>query len=337
MRQISSRAPRETFLRQVCRMRRSAWGRGKARGTSGNTSQHNPRRPTLTDEETARIMKSEPFLKFFSSASKLIEVAITEENTLGMENYSEDLTTDDTTKLLSLHRVFSDDKWSKGRSVTSLDWSPRFGELVMSSHGSREAATNEAEGVCIIWNIKYKRETPEYVFTSESPLVSTRFHPLNSQSPFRFSIFHPNLVIGAAYSGQVMLWDNRCTWSPPGSIRLRSNKRSAVQRSRFSPTAHTLPVYSAQVIISTTILVQVVGLQNANNLITVSTDGKLCSWSLDMLTEPVEVMELEYHKPGGSSKTTGLPVYPTCLSFQENDANNFIVGCETGSVYSATR
>ena len=88
---------------------------------------------------------------------------------------------------------------------------------------------------------------------------------------------------------------------------------------------------------STTILLQVVGLQNANNLITVSTDGKLCSWSLDMLTEPVEVMELEYHKSGGSSKTTGLPVYPTCLSFQENDANNFIVGCETGSVYTATR
>ena len=163
-------------------MRRSARGRGKALGTSGNTSQHNPPRATLTDEETARIMKSEPFLKFFSSASKLIEVAITEENTLGMENYSEDLTTDDATKLMSLHRVFSDDKWSKGRSVTSLDWSPRFGELVMSSHGSREAATNEAEGVCIIWNIKYKRETPEYVFTSESPLVSTRFHPYTPRS-----------------------------------------------------------------------------------------------------------------------------------------------------------
>lgn len=32
--------------------------------------------------------------------------------------------------------------------------------------------------------------------------------------------------------------------------------------------------------------VNVVGTQNANNLITVSTDGKMCSWSLDMLSQP---------------------------------------------------
>jgi len=32
--------------------------------------------------------------------------------------------------------------------------------------------------------------------------------------------------------------------------------------------------------------VNVVGTQNAHNLITVSTDGKMCSWSLDMLSTP---------------------------------------------------
>lgn len=32
--------------------------------------------------------------------------------------------------------------------------------------------------------------------------------------------------------------------------------------------------------------VNVVGTQNANNLITVSTDGRMCSWSLDMLSQP---------------------------------------------------
>lgn len=32
--------------------------------------------------------------------------------------------------------------------------------------------------------------------------------------------------------------------------------------------------------------VNVVGTQNANNLITVSTDGKMCSWNLDMLSQP---------------------------------------------------
>ena len=32
--------------------------------------------------------------------------------------------------------------------------------------------------------------------------------------------------------------------------------------------------------------VSVVGTQNAHNLISVSTDGKICSWSLDMLSQP---------------------------------------------------
>ena len=32
--------------------------------------------------------------------------------------------------------------------------------------------------------------------------------------------------------------------------------------------------------------VNVVGTQNAHNLISVSTDGKMCSWSLDMLSQP---------------------------------------------------
>ena len=31
---------------------------------------------------------------------------------------------------------------------------------------------------------------------------------------------------------------------------------------------------------------RVVGTQNAHNLISISTDGKLCSWSLDMLSQP---------------------------------------------------
>ena len=32
--------------------------------------------------------------------------------------------------------------------------------------------------------------------------------------------------------------------------------------------------------------VNVVGTQNAHNLISVSNDGKMCSWSLDMLSQP---------------------------------------------------
>jgi dynein intermediate chain len=74
-----------------------------------------------------------------------------------------------------------------------------------------------------------------------------------------FARFHPNLILGGTYSGQIVLWDNR------------HNKRTPVQRSPLSASAHTHPVYCAKV----------VGTQNAHNLITISTDGKgrgSCLW-----------------------------------------------------------
>ena len=43
-----------------------------------------------------------------------------------------------------------------------------------------------------------------------------------------FTSFHPKLVIGGTYSGQIVLWD------------LRSNKRTPVQRSPLSANAHTV-------------------------------------------------------------------------------------------------
>lgn len=101
---------------------------------------------------------------------------------------------------------------------------------------------------------------------------------------------------------------------------MRSSKKTPVQRSPLSATAHTHPVYCTQI----------VGTQNAHNLISISTDGKLCSWSLDMLSAPQETMELNPQK-----QTRAVAV--TCMSFHVDDYNNFLVGSEEGVVYSACR
>ena len=72
-----------------------------------------------------------------------------------------------------------------------------------------------------------------------------------------------NLIIGGTNSGQLVLWYNR------------HNTRTPVRRSPLSASMDTQSVYSARV----------VGTQNAQNLITVITDGKMCSWPLDMLAQ----------------------------------------------------
>ncbi|XP_019724407.1 dynein cytoplasmic 1 intermediate chain 1a isoform X2 [Hippocampus comes] len=254
----------------------------------------------LTEEERQQILHSSEFQNFFDCSIRVMERALAESGDIffdyggrALEDKEGDLAGGSS---LSFTRLFYDDHWSKHRVVTCLDWSPQYPELLVASYNNNEDAPHEPDGVALVWNIKFKKSTPEYIFHCQSPVVSVGF-----------ARFHPNLVVGGTYSGQIVLWDNR------------SHRRTPVQRTPLSAAAHTHPVYC----------VNVVGTQNANNLITVSTDGRMCSWSLDMLSQPQESMELVYNK--------SKPVAVTGMAFPTGDVNNYVVGSEEGTVYTASR
>uniref|UniRef100_A0AAX7SXA6 Dynein cytoplasmic 1 intermediate chain 1 n=1 Tax=Astatotilapia calliptera TaxID=8154 RepID=A0AAX7SXA6_ASTCA len=227
----------------------------------------------LTEEERQQILHSSEFQSFFDCSIRVMERALAEDSDIFFDYSGRDL----------------DDK--EGLSFLS-----QYPELLVASYNNNEDAPHEPDGVALVWNIKFKKATPEYIFHCQSPVVSVGF-----------ARFHPNLVVGGTYSGQIVLWDNR------------SHRRTPVQRTPLSAAAHTHPVYC----------VNVVGTQNANNLITVSTDGRMCSWSLDMLSQPQETMELVYNK--------SKPVAVTCMAFPTGDVNNYVVGSEEGTVYTASR
>ncbi|KAH0621483.1 hypothetical protein JD844_022840 [Phrynosoma platyrhinos] len=211
----------------------------------------------LTEEEKQQILHSEEFLSFFDHSTRIVERALSEQINIFFDYSGRDLEDKEgeiqAGAKLSLNRQFFDERWSKHRVVSCLDWSSQYPELLVASYNNNEDAPHEPDGVALVWNMKYKKTTPEYVFHCQSAVMSATF-----------AKFHPNLVVGGTYSGQIVLWDNR------------SNKRTPVQRTPLSAAAHTHPVYC----------VNVVGTQNAHNLISISTDGKICSWSLDMLSQP---------------------------------------------------
>ncbi|XP_033115554.1 cytoplasmic dynein 1 intermediate chain 2-like isoform X3 [Anneissia japonica] len=253
----------------------------------------------LSSDEKQQIINSSDFQSFFDRASRVMERALFEESDIFMDYTGEDRDREgdkDASAKLSLNRQFFDDRWSRHRVVSSLDWSNQYPELLVASYNNNEESPHEPDGVALVWNMKYKKSTPEYIFHCQSPVMSASF-----------ARFHPNLVVGGTYSGQIVLWDNR------------SYKRTPVQRTPLSAAAHTHPVYC----------VSVVGTQNAHNLISVSTDGKMCSWNLDMLSQPQDSMELQHKQ----SKSVAV----TCMDFPTNDVNNFVVGSEEGAVYTASR
>ncbi|XP_037549084.1 cytoplasmic dynein 1 intermediate chain 1 [Nematolebias whitei] len=254
----------------------------------------------LTEEERQQILHSSDFQSFFDCSIRVMERALAEDSNIFFDYSGRDLEDKEgdsgSGSSLSFNRLFYDEHWSKHRVITCLDWSPQYPELLVASYNNNEDAPHEPDGVALVWNMKFKKATPEYILHCQSPVVSVGF-----------AKFHPNLVVGGTYSGQIVLWDNR------------SHRRTPVQRTPLSAAAHTHPVYC----------VNVVGTQNANNLISVSTDGRMCSWSLDMLSQPQETMELVYNK--------SKPVAVTGMAFPTGDVNNYVVGSEEGTVYTASR
>uniref|UniRef100_A0A8C4ISY9 Dynein cytoplasmic 1 intermediate chain 2 n=1 Tax=Dicentrarchus labrax TaxID=13489 RepID=A0A8C4ISY9_DICLA len=205
----------------------------------------------LTEEEKLQILHSEEFVDFFDHSTRIIERALSEHVDLFFDYSGRDLEEKEgeiqAGAKLSLNRQFMDERWSKHRVVTCLDWSLQYPELLVASYNNNEDAPHEPDGVALVWNMKYKKATPEYVFHCQHPVYC----------------------------------------------------------------------------------VNVVGTQNANNLISISTDGKMCSWSLDMLSQPQDSMELVFKQ----SKAVAV----TSMSFPLGDVNNFVVGSEDGSVYMSCR
>ncbi|KAN0088532.1 WD40-repeat-containing domain protein [Tylopilus felleus] len=253
----------------------------------------------LTEEERASILTAPEFLDFVEQSSKIVQRALNDgydyirDYTVGTETNGDD----SEGKRVKRICAFYDERYGKNRSITDVDWSPKYPELSVASYNKNPAALNEPDGIVAVWNL-HLLERPEFVFHSQSDVLSVTFSP-----------FHSNLVFGGTYSGQILLWDTR-------------SKHLPVLKTPLSAAGHTHPVYA----------MQMVGTQNAHNLITSSTDGTVCSWLVDMLAQPQETLELIH---AGHNKTGEVAV--TTLDFPDNETTTFWVGTEEGNVYQANR
>ncbi|CAE6369175.1 unnamed protein product [Rhizoctonia solani] len=253
----------------------------------------------LTEEERASIYIAPEFLEFVEQSTKIVQRALNDgydyirDYTIGTEADGDD----SEGKRVKRICAFYDERWSKNRSVTDVDWSPKFPELSAAAYNKNSSSPNEPDGIVCVWNL-HLVERPEFVFHAQSDVLSVSFSP-----------FHPNLIFGGTYSGQILLWDTRAKHLP-------------TLKTPLSAAGHTYPVYA----------MQTVGTQNAHNLITSSTDGTVCSWLSDMLAQPQETLSLAH---AGHTKTDEVAV--TSLSFPDGETTTFWVGTEEGHVYQANR
>ncbi|EMD85147.1 hypothetical protein COCC4DRAFT_85245 [Bipolaris maydis ATCC 48331] len=265
---------------------------------------------TLTNEELTAVENSEEFIGFVERSTKVLERALDQQ--LGydiladyahagvdVDDSDEGYGSSGAKKGRRIREVaqFWDERWSKKRMISDLGFSTKFPELVLASYTKNPSAPHDPDGLVQVWNL-HMHDRPEYIFHAQSDILTAKFSP-----------FHPNLIVGGAYSGQVLLWDTRAKSAP-------------VQKTPLTGSGHTHPVYS----------LDIVGTQNANNIISCSTDGVVCGWTVDMLSQPQEFLELTSPPP---AKTDDMAV--TSIAFPQSDPTYFLAGTEEGSIYPCHR
>lgn len=254
----------------------------------------------LTSEELNAVTSSDDFMAFVERSSKVIERALDQEYDV-LQDYAlgsvRGTEVEDDEYGVREVAQFYDERWSKKRMISAINFSSKYPELVLAAYTKNPSAPHDPDGLVQVWNL-HLHDRPEFVFHAQSDVLTAKFSP-----------FHPNLIIGGAYSGQVLLWDTRAKSAP-------------VQKTPLTGSGHTHPVYS----------VDIVGTQNANNIISCSTDGVVCGWTVDMLAQPQELLTLTTPPP---AKTEDLS--PTCMVFPQTDPTYFLVGSEEGTIFPCHR
>ena len=219
-------------------------------------------------------------------------------------------------KTLATHLYDLYDDQSSGRIVTALDWSPNQNDLFLAAFSGTEDFTQQS-GLIQLWSLS-NRKIPDYVINYQTEITSAIFYKDN-----------PNLVIGGSMTGQILLWDIKSgkavpeQKSPLGIGAMKDEKDKDIREEKDN-NLHKFPVYCLAVV------------GNDKNIISLSTDGVLCEWSLSNLSKPLNKYNISMIRNDTQQQQDSLnEIGPLCIgTCQNKNLNEFIIGCDRNDIYN---
>lgn len=291
----------------------------------------------ISPHQKEQFVQTPNFGSFLNIASKKVEKFLNTTPSVAEQLVNVDYTTDrvgeskmdgtaDGSSVISTRSMYECPEWTKNRSITCIDWSNTYKELVVAGYHLpsniardslflpqksslkgkaspqsqlnsispssasvfKSAAATASDGLVLVWNLAMANR-PEHIFSCWSPIVAVKFHPTD-----------PHLVIGCCHSGQVVLWDVRAGRLPVQKSAL------GFTTGGFQTKCHNYPITSLEVI------------DGGSALVTSDSEGKINFWSLGQLREPVESIKLP-------SKVSALSVA---------EGGTIICGDDSGDIYS---
>lgn len=202
-------------------------------------------------------------------------------------------------------------KSTQGRNVSCLSWNKSNPDLLAVGYGQFEFS-NQKEGLVMCWSLK-NPEYPERVYTCKEGVTAADFSRVN-----------PSLLAVGLYDGGVAVYNVRQTSDEP------------ILDSFLSPGKHTAPVWQIKWIEKE----RGSGEESAEVLISISTDGRVCQWSIRKGFECYDLMRLKKMptRMGGKKEKKGeafISRHAGGLSFDFNtrDSNIYIAGTEDGHIH----
>jgi WD40 repeat protein len=277
----------------------------------------------ISAEELERIQVSEPFGSFMELAGRRMERALAQSASSFDILHSYTQSGNDSVRRTSESQILSDlacfeCDFAKSRPVMDIQFSPHTASqqgLFLVAYGatgqakgwqgavgghssflsSEVGASDDSAGVVCLWQAALPT-SPEKRLIASSPVIAAQFHAEDQ-----------NIVIGGCHNGQVLLWD------------LRSSSPHPVQRSNLAGKGHRHPVTSLVAISSTA----------AYELVSVSSDGQICHWDVQRLSDPVtSTFATTSTSASGSapadstsSSSTAINVSCTVLGLGEGEAS----------------
>lgn len=202
---------------------------------------------------------------------------------------------------------FSYDK-AKRLAVTSLCWDPKYNDLFAVGHGSYDF-TKQGRGMLLFYTLK-NPSYPEYVYSTESGVMCLDIHS-----------DYPYLIAAGFYDGSV------------GVFNVQEQAQGPVFKSTAKTGKHTDPVWQVKW--------QKDDLDNNLNFFSVSSDGRVVSWTLvkneliyaDVIT--LTVTDLPAEGPDGTQLQ--LLGCGTSFDFHKKVDYLFLVGTEEGKIHKCSK
>ena len=182
--------------------------------------------------------------------------------------------------------------------------------MLSSYTKSSEFSLDQSDGLILLWSLAM-RKAPEFTFTCQTEITSATIHK-----------FNPKLIIGATYTGQIMIWDTR-------------GKSLPVQKTPPGGKYHSHPIFC----------LGVNGTSNSNNIISISNNGLLFCWGGYALHKPNKKIELKTRKKKNERGMESLSSLQSnnnddmgaiCMATSENDNNTLLIGTDDYDIYQVS-